>query len=160
MVLVGSVAASVAQPRGCSAPAEAADGNLVVRCRHLTIEIEQHAGATLTDHDRDGDPDVVTLRSGAIYLTEQSRLRRRAFQVHTPDAIASVRGTEWAVDVSAAETAAFVVKGSVAVQRRIDGQSVVLGPGEGVDVAPERNPLVVKRWPPARVKALLARFGR
>jgi hypothetical protein len=36
---------------------------------------------------------------------------------------------------------------------------VVLGPGQGVDVD-EAGPLVVKRWPQARVTALLARLGQ
>jgi len=36
---------------------------------------------------------------------------------------------------------------------------VVLGPGEGVDVE-ATGTLVVKRWAPGRVAALLARLGR
>jgi hypothetical protein len=35
----------------------------------------------------------------------------------------------------------------------------VLGPGEGVDVE-GTEPLNVKRWPTARVAALMARLGR
>jgi hypothetical protein len=35
----------------------------------------------------------------------------------------------------------------------------VLGPGEGVDVEASA-PLVVKRWAPARVSALMARLGQ
>jgi hypothetical protein len=34
-----------------------------------------------------------------------------------------------------------------------------LGPGEGVDVAAQGT-LTVKRWPPARVAALMARLGQ
>ena len=37
--------------------------------------------------------------------------------------------------------------------------SVVLGAGDGVDVEPSSN-LIVKRWPPARVTALMARLGQ
>jgi hypothetical protein len=81
------------------------------------------------------------------------------FQVITPQAIAAVRGTKWAVDVAETKTSVFVVNGRVAVGRRTGGQSVTLGSGEGVDVE-EAGPLTVKRWPPARVSALLARLGQ
>jgi hypothetical protein len=37
---------------------------------------------------------------------------------------------------------------------------VFLGPGEGVDVEDGTDPLVVKRWPQARVDALLARLAQ
>jgi hypothetical protein len=36
---------------------------------------------------------------------------------------------------------------------------VVLGPGEGVDVEPSGE-LIVKRWPSARVTALMTRLGQ
>jgi hypothetical protein len=42
------------------------------------------------------------------------------------------------------------------VARRAE-RGVVLGPGEGVDVE-ATGPLTVKRWAPARVAALMARF--
>ncbi|PIK73201.1 anti-sigma 24 factor, partial [Methylobacterium frigidaeris] len=38
--------------------------------------------------------------------------------------------------------------------------SVTLGPGEGVDVDADQGALEVRRWPQARVRALLERFGR
>ena len=109
-----------------------------------------------------GAANLTSRRSGrvAVYLTGGWTQKRGAFQVRTPDAIASVRGTEWVVDVGAAETSTFVVQGIVGVRRRIDNQAVVLTAGEGVDVAPEVNPLIVKRWPEPRVRALLGRFGR
>jgi hypothetical protein len=46
------------------------------------------------------------------------------------------------------------------VQRSASSDGVSLRRGQGVDVAPGSEPLVVKRWPQARVSALLARFGR
>jgi hypothetical protein len=45
----------------------------------------------------------------------------------------------------------------VSVARRAGANRVVLGPGEGVDVE-ATGALTVKRWPPARVAALLARL--
>jgi ferric-dicitrate binding protein FerR (iron transport regulator) len=70
-----------------------------------------------------------------------------------------VRGTKWAVDAVENRTSVFVVQGRVAVGRRAGSGSVTLGPGEGVDVE-AASPLTVKRWPPARVAALMARLGQ
>jgi ferric-dicitrate binding protein FerR (iron transport regulator) len=77
----------------------------------------------------------------------------------TPQAIAAVRGTKWAVDAAEGKTSVFVVNGQVSVARRVGSNRVVLGPGEGVDVEATGD-LTVKRWPPARVAALLARLVR
>ena len=82
------------------------------------------------------------------------------FQVTTPQAIAAVRGTQWAVDVAGAKTSVFVVSGRVAVRRSASRTGVELGPGEGVDVEAGTGPLTVRRWPIARANALMARFGR
>jgi len=79
--------------------------------------------------------------------------------VVTPQAIAAVRGTKWAVDAEGAKTSIFVVEGRVRVARPAGRGSVVLGAGDGVDVEPSGD-LIVKRWPPARVTALMARLGQ
>jgi hypothetical protein len=81
------------------------------------------------------------------------------FQVTTPQAIAAVRGTKWAVDAAGGKTSVFVVNGRVAIGRRTGSHSVTLGAGEGVDVE-AMGPLTVKRWPAARVSALMARLGQ
>jgi ferric-dicitrate binding protein FerR (iron transport regulator) len=77
----------------------------------------------------------------------------------TPQAIAAVRGTKWAVDTTEGKSSVFVVNGRVSVARRAGANRVVLGPGEGVDVE-ATGALTVKRWPPARVAALLARLSQ
>ena len=82
------------------------------------------------------------------------------FEVITPQAIAAVRGTRWAVDVEPGKTSVFVVRGRVGVQRPASDATVVLGPGEGVDVEADGARLTVKRWPAKRVAALLARLGQ
>ncbi|MBP0617566.1 FecR domain-containing protein [Jiella sp. KSK16Y-1] len=84
---------------------------------------------------------------------------RDSFQVLTPHAIATVRGTVFAVDVESGTSSVFVVDGKVEVSRRDGSSAVLLGPGEGVDVRPG-EPLTVRNWPQPRVDALLARFGR
>ena len=102
----------------------------------------------------------VALSSKALLLDVQVKSGGRKFQVNTPQAIAAVRGTRWAVDVAEGKTSVFVVHGRVRVGRRSPGdRQVVLGPGEGVDVE-AATPLVVKRWAPARVSALMARLGQ
>jgi ferric-dicitrate binding protein FerR (iron transport regulator) len=83
------------------------------------------------------------------------------FQVITPQAIAAVRGTKWAVDVQQGKSSVFVVNGRVAVRRaNANTGGVVLGPGEGVDVEEGSAPLTVRRWPAERVSALMARLGQ
>jgi hypothetical protein len=79
------------------------------------------------------------------------------FQVITPQAIAAVRGTKWAVDSAEGKTSVFVVNGRVKVARRA-GRGVVLGQGEGVDVEATGS-LTVKHWAPARVAGLMARLA-
>jgi ferric-dicitrate binding protein FerR (iron transport regulator) len=130
-----------------------------LRCKGgLTIVIENGARYTLRDLDGNGRVDTVELGSKALLL-EVPKKGRKEFKVITPQAIAAVRGTKWAVDAVENQTSVFVVNGQVAVGRRAGRNSVVLGPGEGVDVE-AAGPLTVKRWPPARVAALMARLGQ
>lgn len=151
-----------AQNVGCVLEAAAAPQRQILRCRDgLTIEAEAGADYNLVDRNGDSQPDAVSLRNRAILIDAPARSGRRGFEILTPQAIAAVRGTQWAVDVAGGKTAVFVVTGRVSVRRVSGGtRSVNLGPGEGVDVEPGTAPLVVRRWPAARASALLARFGR
>ncbi|WP_425523175.1 FecR domain-containing protein [Microvirga splendida] len=153
---------ALAQGVGCVLQAATAPTRQILRCRDgLTVEAEAEAVYTLVDRDRDAQPDAVNLQGGAVLVHAPARSVRRGFQVITPQAIAAVRGTQWAVDVGSGRTSVFVVTGRVAV-RRVSGNTrgVSLGPGEGVDVEAGTAPLVVRRWPAARAAALLARLGR
>jgi ferric-dicitrate binding protein FerR (iron transport regulator) len=123
----------------------------------LTIVVENGAQYSLRDRDGDGLVDSVELGSKALLLEVPKR--KNEFRVITPQAIAAVRGTKWAVDAAESQTSVFVVNGRVAVGRRAGRKGVILGPGEGVDVGAP-GPLTVKRWPPARVAALMARLGQ
>jgi len=98
-------------------------------------------------------------RLNALLLEVPKKPGRARFDVVTPQAIAAVRGTKWAVDAEGAKTSVFVVDGRVSVARPAGRGSVVLGAGDGVDVEPSGD-LIVKRWPPARVTALMARLGQ
>jgi ferric-dicitrate binding protein FerR (iron transport regulator) len=123
----------------------------------VTIVVENGARYALHARDGSGRVDSVELSSKALLLEVPKG--RNEFKVVTPQAIAGVRGTKWAVDAAENRTSVFVVHGRVAVGRRAGGNSVTLGPGEGVDVE-AAGPLTVKRWPPARVAALMARLGQ
>ena len=120
---------------------------------------ESGAKFELRDRNRDGHVDSVELSNKALLLEVPKQPGRTRFDVVTPQAIAAVRGTKWAVDAEGAKTSVFVVEGRVRVARPAGRGSVVLGAGDGVDVEPSGD-LIVKRWPPARVTALMARLGQ
>ncbi len=116
----------------------------------------------------DGVPTSVQLDSGAL-LIEFHSTRRREFQILTPQAIASVRGTKWAMEVKPGQTSTLVLLGQVTVTRKDAPEAVMVGPGQGVDIAgsairsmsdAKPAPVAVKKWAPDRVKALLSRFGQ
>ena len=127
----------------------------------IIITAENGAQYKLNDTNHDGRVDSVELGGQAILLEVPKVPKGKRFTVTTPQAIAAVRGTKWAVDTTGQKTSVFVVNGRVSVGRRspANRQSVMLGPGEGVDVE-GTAPLVVKRWAPARVAALMARLGQ
>jgi hypothetical protein len=122
----------------------------------------------------DGLPASVQLDSGALLIEFNSK-RRHEFQILTPQAIASVRGTKWAMEVKPGQTSTLVLLGQVTVARKDVAETVVVGPGEGVDLSGSEDggpvtrslnagvkpqPIGVQRWTPERVKSLLARFGQ
>ena len=145
---------------GCTSehPANAAQ---TLRCRGgVIIVAEDGAMFSLQDRDKNGVVDSVDLQSKALLLDVPKQPGKDRFKVTTPQAIAAVRGTKWAVDVQETRTSVLVLRGEVAVQRPTGAGRVTLGPGQGVDVDPGTAPLIVKRWPEARVAALLARLGQ
>ena len=123
----------------------------------VTIVAEDGARYTVQS-DRKGGVETVQLNGKALLIEVSPRSGGNKFEVITPQAIAAVRGTKWAVDVGAGKTSVFVVNGRVSVGRRTGSHVVTLGAGDGVDVEPGA-PLTVKRWPSARVSALMARLG-
>jgi hypothetical protein len=158
LLLTGS---ATAQPAGLGCNAQqAALGTQTLRCpTAITIVAESGAKFELRDRNRDGHVDSVELSNKALLLEVPKKPGRARFDVVTPQAIAAVRGTKWTVDAEGAKTSVFVVEGRVRVARSAGRGSVVLGAGDGVDVEPSGD-LIVKRWPPARVTALMARLGQ
>ena len=152
---------ATAQPAnmGCS-PDNPANAVQTLRCEGgVTIVAENGARFTLLDRDGNGRVDSVELSSKALLFEVPKKPGGNRFEVMTPQAIAAVRGTKWAVDTTEGKSSVFVVNGRVSVARRAGANRVVLGPGEGVDVE-ATGALTVKRWPPARVAALLARLSQ
>ena len=64
----------------------------------ITIVAENGAKFELRDRNRDGHVDSVELSSKALLLEVPKKPGRARFEVVTPQAIAAVRGTKWAVD--------------------------------------------------------------
>jgi hypothetical protein len=150
---------AAAQPANQDCSSENSPGNAqTLHCRAgVTIVAEDGARYTLQS-DRKGGIESVQLNGKALLIEVSPRSGGNKFEVTTPQAIAAVRGTKWAIDVGADKTSVFVVNGRVGVGRRTGSHIVTLGAGDGVDVE-AGAPLTVKRWPPARVSALMARLG-
>ena len=119
--------------------------------------IEAEAGL-LFDLSPEGSPGEVVVEGGGAVLVEFPP-EAGEFQIRTPHAIASVRGTKFVVDVTAQVTSVFVIEGSVEVAPADGGAGVLLASGEGIDVG-GGEPFVKQRWGADRAEALLARFGR
>lgn len=147
---------------GCVLEQQAGSARRILHCdKGVTIVAEQGARFDLVDRDGNGKADAIRLRRKAVLVdVPRGAVRAGGFEVITPQAIAAVRGTRWAVDVGRRRTSVLVVDGRVAVRRIAAGAGVTLGPGEGVDVDPGTSPLTVRRWPAARASALLARLGQ
>jgi hypothetical protein len=147
--------AQAQMPAGCRVEALTNPPRDVLRCgTGLKIEAEQGAQYRLLDQNK------LEVTSRAV-LIDVAPARRGGFQVLTPHAIASVRGTLYAVDVheEKTETDVFVARGRVGVQNRSTSESATLAAGEGSDVVPGK-PLDVHKWAAERVQRLMARFGR
>jgi ferric-dicitrate binding protein FerR (iron transport regulator) len=158
-LLTGYAAAQPAANAGCT-PSASATGTQTWRCDNgITIVAENGARFELKDANRDGHIDSLELSSKALLIEVPKKPGGNPFKVLTPQAIAAVRGTRWAVDAAEAKTSVFVADGRVGVSRRARGRGVVLGPGEGVDVE-ATGALTVKQWGQPRIDALMARLGQ
>jgi len=161
LVIMCAIAGSDVAPAqqataGCSS-AQGPNATQTLRCRNGLIVVAED-GARFTLQGKSGNLDGVDLQSKALLLDAPKQKGNSRFQVITPQAIAAVRGTKWAVDAQASRTSVLVLNGRVAVRRPSGAGEVLLGAGEGVDVEPGTDALVVKRWAQPRVDALLARL--
>lgn len=156
-LLTFATAALAQPPPGCTATPRTDPPRTVFTCAGgLVLEAET---ATRFQAQPAGQAGLRAVEVSGRGLLVDLPPRRGSFQILTPHAIASVRGTIYAVDVTPARTSVFVTEGRVRVSRRDGAEPVELGPGDGVDVAPG-VPLRVQRWSRERAAGLMARFGR
>jgi hypothetical protein len=104
-------------------------------------------------------PAAIRLDNGALLIEFHSDGQQIEFQILTPLAIAAVRGTKWAMEVSPKRTSTLVLEGVVAVTSRRLNEYVVLTEGQGADISEGDTSLTQKQWGEARIRALLSRFG-
>ncbi len=78
-------------------------------------------------------------------------------EIHTPTAVAAVRGTEWTIAHGEDGGAVFVREGSVEVSA--GGEAVVLNAAEGVDIMPNGALGPVREWGRSRIAAQRALLG-
>ncbi|WFU03485.1 FecR domain-containing protein [Rhizobium sp. CB3171] len=160
LCVVGTGSAS-AQTTGCSLRAAVSAERQTLNCEPgLSITIERGASYRLADRNRDGQVDAVVLNSKAALVDVDNSRIKGGFEVVTPQAIAAVRGTRWAVDAGRGKTSVLVLRGRVAVNKVSTGQGVTLGRGQGVDVDRSRGPLRVTNWKQPRISALMGRLGQ
>jgi hypothetical protein len=158
-LLLAMIPATASAQAGCTVTSLTDPPREVLRCGGgLTIEAETATRYRLLRERQGGAPSGAEVTGRAILIELEPGLRS-GFQVRTPHAIASVRGTIYAVDVDAGQTSVFVARGRVAVDHRERASPVILAAGQGVDVVPGRA-LEVKTWGAQRARRLLARFGR
>src|SRR5271168_2853547 len=169
LCLLAGVVPAAAQSGACTlVPDKRNPNDKILRCgTELTITPAPGTVYRPGPAGADGLPTSVQLDNGAL-LIEFNPKRRHEFQILTPQAIASVRGTKWAMEVKPGQTSTLVLTGEVTVTRKDEAENVAVGPGQGVDiidppggktsrsVTPGKpEPIGVKRWAPNRVKALL-----
>ncbi|MGO4667302.1 FecR domain-containing protein [Bosea sp. 2RAB26] len=150
--------AAAQQPTGCTPSARTDPPRTVFRCSGGLIIEAEAATRFQVQSPQPGRAIQSIALDGKGLLVELPR-RRGPLQILTPHAIASVRGTIYAVDVTTSKTSVFVAEGRVRVTRRDGTDPVELNPGDGVDVSQEKR-LDVHRWSRERAAGLLARFGR
>jgi hypothetical protein len=126
-----------------------------------TLTVRPAPGTIYQPLYKKGDPLPIAIRlnDGALLIEDHPASSKEKFQILTPLAIAAVRGTKWAMDVTKAQTSTLVVTGTVAVTNRRLNQFVVLTEGQGVDITPTDTSVVARTWGDERVRALLSRFG-
>jgi hypothetical protein len=156
------VASAPAQVNVCVlSPDKRGANDRILRCgTALTVRPAPGTLYRQIDAESSRPPGAVQLDGGALLLEFHPTKQRRDFQILTPQAIAAVRGTIWAVEVKPGQSSVLVLRGAVQVARANSAAAVVLRRGQGVDVTDAGGPLEVKRWAPERVRTLLARFSR
>jgi hypothetical protein len=121
------------------------------------VSLGENSRLDFRDYRRaDNDFTVELVATSGVFRLLVNRLIPGGFRVETETAVASVRGTEWVMQVSADATAVAVLDGSVGVAGR-DGAAVLLQPGQGTDVRRGAAPTPPVTWGAARFADTVAR---
>jgi hypothetical protein len=159
---IANVAAPNARAGGpCTASPDARDpSEKILKCGQ-TLTVQPAPGTRYRPVFKPGQPlpTGARLDNGALLIEFHPSDEDHDFQILTPLAIAAVRGTKWAMEVTTARTSTLVLAGAVAVTSRRLNQYVVLTEGRGVDITAQDAALTQKAWGQARIRALLARIG-
>lgn len=123
----------------------------------LTVGPESEVAVATFAPQAEESNAVLDLLAGIVRVTVNKATDWGRFEVRTTTAVASVRGTDYLVELSTAGSAVFVAEGRVAVSSRAGAGTAVLRAGQGVDVTAAFEPLVVKIWGAKRRDAALAR---
>jgi ferric-dicitrate binding protein FerR (iron transport regulator) len=136
LLCAGTVGSAWAQSGACVLTPDKRNPNeTILRCgSELTITPAAGTVYRPAAAAEDGLPASIQLDSGALLIEFNSK-RRREFQILTPQAVASVRGTKWAMEVKPGQTSALVLLGQVTVARKDAAGEVVVGPGQEVDIS-------------------------
>ena len=157
LVVTGSAAFAQDLP-GCTTRTVTDPPRTVYDCAGgLVIELEGPRGASALSAPPAAPITMLEMTGGAALI--EVAPGGAGFQIGTPQAIAAVRGTQFAVTYTDDVTAVFVLEGQVEVARRGTHESAALSAGDGIELA-DGAPLEVRQWPQDKVAALLARFGR
>ncbi|MEP0960427.1 MAG: FecR family protein [Roseobacter sp.] len=156
-VLFSTQPAQAELPANCSVTTLTNPERSALDCGTIILELGE--GTVLQYFgDNNGVPQSLTIKSGSALVDVEPG--SQSPRIRTPHAIAAVRGTIYAIEVSDGATSVFVLRGTVDVNnRRGTSKTATLSAGQGVEVIP-RQPFFVEEWDDTRVRDLLARFGR
>lgn len=107
------------------------------------IRINEKSRVTVTSiAEKTGSDTVMSMDNGKVFLT-LTRLKGTGFQVKTPTAVASVRGTSFTVSTGSRGAKLAVVKGSVAVNpvkegKVIEDKTIAVETGKTTDYIDEK----------------------
>jgi hypothetical protein len=130
----------------------------------LVLGPESECGIAVYDPEPETSAVLLLLLVGTLRVTVGGQVEWQSFEVQGGTAVASVRGTEWAMEETPKGSAVLCLEGAVEVRARLSagaspeaaGAGVVLQPGEGTDVPPNDPPTPPKTWGEARRDRLLA----
>jgi hypothetical protein len=129
---------------------EFVDGSVLAVGPGTVVEVSEYAASEAGTLDA-----TLTLFLGILRATVSSDAAAADFDVRTQAAVASVRSTEWTVEVGEdPHTAVFVIEGAVLVEA-VAGGEVLLEAGEGTDVDLGGQPSGPVEWGAPRIRRTL-----